>query len=120
MREFQAGSHSRAAIARLRRQLVAALVAHLAGLKPNPPLAGVPLWQVFGAVSARRGWGPNGPDPIRPTELRAWADQHRVHLPPHHAAIIEAMDDAWLAEARAGGDGVAGELTGETFDAMFG
>lgn len=121
MRQFQAGGNRRAAIGRLRGQLVAALVAHLAGARPAPPMAGVTLWQIFGAVSAARRWGPNGPDPIQPTELAAWAELHRVHLPPHHARIIAAMDEAWLDHARtAEADRTAGPLTGEQFDAMFG
>lgn len=120
MREFKAGIHRQAAIARLRRQMVAALKAHLAGLKPAPPLAGVPLWQAFGALSALRRWGPNGPDPIQPSEVKAWADLNGVHLPPHHVAIITAMEEAWIADARTDGGGVVGQLSGAQFDAMFG
>lgn len=119
MRQFQAGGRRGPAIDRLRRQMVAALADHLAGLPPRPPFAGLGLWQVFAALSEARRWGPNGPDPIQPTEVAAWAGLHRVALPPHHLGILTAMDAAWLDHARQG-DGVAGALTGERFDAMFG
>lgn len=121
MRKFQAGQHRGAAIARLRRQLVAALVDHLNGGTPRPPFAGVGLWQVFGALSALRRWGPNGPDPIQPSEVSAWAAPRGVILPPHHLDVLAAMDAAWLDHARTPEkDRVAGVMTGERFDAMFG
>lgn len=121
MRQREAGRHRGAAIARLRRQLVAALVGHLGGARPQPPFAGVGLWQVFGALSAARRWGPNGPDPIQPTEIAAWAALHGIVLPPRHLGILEAMDAAWLDHARQGEAGqVAGVMTGAVFDAAFG
>lgn len=120
MRQLKAGQHRGAAIARLGRQLVAALVQHLEGRPPRPPFAGVRLWIIFGAISAARRWGPNGPDPIQPTEMEAWARLHGVDLPPHHAAILAAMDAAWLRYVRTPEkDRVAGPLTGAAFDAMF-
>lgn len=121
MRQFQAGVHRGPAIDRLRRQLVAALVDHLNGRKALPPVAGVGLWQVFGALSALRRWGPNGPDPIQPSEVAAWAGSRGVVLPVHHLDILTAMDTAWLDHARTPeADRVSGVMTGAQFDAMFG
>lgn len=121
MRERQAGGNRGAAIGRLRRQLVAALGANLRGAVPCPPLAGLRLWGIFCALSDARRWGEAGPDPISPADLAAWVQLHRVCLPPHHVAIITAMDAAWLAWVRTPeADRVVGPLTGTAFDAMFG
>lgn len=108
--------------ARLRRQLVAALEAHLAqGGPPRPPVAGQPIWQAFAALSDLRQWGEATPQPIQPSEVEAWAKLARCYLPPHHAAMIFAMDAAWLRWQRTPeADRVAGPLTGAVFDAMLG
>lgn len=121
MRERQAAVYRGHAIARLRRQMVAALVAHLQGGHPRPPDAGRRLWQVFCALSDARGWSEAGPQPIRPSDVAAWASLHRAAIPPHHADILAAMDCAWLAWVRTPeAERVAGRLTGAAFDAMFG
>lgn len=106
---------------RLRDQLCAALRRHLAGEPPAPPLAGVPLWQAFAVLSEGREWGHVTPQPIRPEAIEAWARLACVHLPPHHLAILQAMDRAWLAEAAKPAEKrPKAALTAEAFDAMFG
>lgn len=121
MRERQACGNRGAAMNRLKRQMVAAMLAHLDGNPPRPPFAGLHLWQVFAALSEVRRWGPNGPDPIPPTEVEAWARGRGITLPAHHLRIIDALDAAWLDHARkAPGERVDGVMTGEVFDAMFG
>lgn len=121
MRQFQAWGYRSPAIDRLQRQLVAALVDHLKGGKPRPPVAGVGLWLVFGALSNLRRWGPNGPDPIQPSEIAAWAEPRGMVLPAHHLDVLAAMDVAWLDHARTPeAERVAGVMTGAQFDAMFG
>lgn len=122
MRQWKAGGHSGAAIARLRRQMVAALESHLMqGEPPRPPLAGVMLWQSFIALSELRTFGEAGPDPIRPGDIEAWARLHGRHLPPHHVTIITALDLTWLKWARTPEkDRVVGVMTAERFDALFG
>lgn len=121
MRQWKAVGHRGAAVDRLRAQLVAALVSNLHGGPPRPPFAGLRLWGVFVALSAARRWSDAGPDPILPTEAEAWARLNACHLPPHHWAIIAAMDAAWLTWARTPeAERVVGPLTGRAFDAMFG
>lgn len=106
---------------RLRRNLVAALRDHLEGAPPAPPLAGVPIWQAFCALSEGRRWSEAGPDPIRPADVAAWAELHGRHVPRHHAAILFALDAAWLEWARMPKERrVTGRLTAARFDAMFG
>lgn len=102
--------------------MVAAVQAHVTtGARPRPPLAGVPLWVAFAALSESRGWREAWPEAIRPADLEAWARVHGWAMPPHHAAIILAMDAAWLAWARVPeADRVVGVMTGAQFDAMFG
>lgn len=122
MRKRKVGGNSGAAIARLRAQLLAALRAHLAGGgKPRVPLAGVPIWQAFAALSAGRAWGEAGAQAILPGDLEAWARVMRAQIPPHHAELIFALDAAWLEWVRTPeAERVVGELTGAAFDAVLG
>lgn len=121
MRERQAGRNSGAAIARLRRQMVAAVKENLAGAPPRPPEAGLRLWLMFSALSGLRRWTEAGPDALQPSEVSAWAQLNRVSLPPHHVAILAAMDAAWLEwVGTPEAERVVGVMTAARFDAMFG
>lgn len=123
MRERKAGGDRGAAIRRMGAQLVAALQDHLArGGVPRPPLAGVPIWQAFAALSDARTWGPGGPDPIQPAQVEAWARLMQIVLPPHHVRIIADMDGAWLEWVRKpeAERNAPPPLTAAAFDAMFG
>lgn len=110
-------------MARLRGQLMETLRAHLvSGERPRVPDAGVPLWQAFAVLCDGRGVGAAGPEPLRPSEVEAWARLNGISLRPDHAAIIAAMDGIWLEWARKpeADRGGAAPLTGEAWDAMFG
>ena len=122
MRKRQIVGNRGDAIGRLRAQLVAALDSHLATGRPaRPPLAGVILWQTFGALSQGRSYGDAGPGAISAAEIEAYGRLMQIELPPHHVAILRAMDAAWLKWARTPEkDRPAGELTGAAFDAVFG
>jgi hypothetical protein len=84
---------------RLKAQLCAAVEASIAGEKPRPPEAGIPLWNAFHRLSAQRTFHAVGPNPIQPADIVAFCGLHRLPLPPHHVAIILAMDAAWLEAA---------------------
>ena len=86
---------------RLSRHLCAVLKAHLAGGRPNPPEAGVPLWNAFLALSRSRSYHAGGPEAIRFTEIEAWCRLTRTPLAPHHIRILANMDEAWLEHAYA-------------------
>jgi len=88
-------------LTRLTRQLCAALKAHLAGDRPNPPEAGVRLWNAFLALSRTRSYHMAGPEAIRFTEIEAWCRLTRTPLAPHHIRILADMDEAWLEHAYA-------------------
>jgi len=122
MREFQVGRNRGAAIARLRVQMVAALVAHLeTGARPSPPLAGALIWRAFCILTESRIWRDGLPDPIHWADGVARLRLAGVVLFPHHVDIIEAMDAAWRKWAAVPEDQRArGALTGEMFDAMMG
>lgn len=113
--------------ARLERQLVAALQAHLAtGAPPDVPEAGVLLWRVFAELAGTRTWHASGPNPIAFGEIDAWARRGRWPLEPRHVRVIRALDDAWCAhvDERRGAGGKpsrkpSAELTPALFDALI-
>ena len=86
---------------KLRKQLCAAVVASLAGGKIIPPEAGRDLWNAFQRLSRTRTYHAAGPNPIQPSEIRAWCELMRQPLEPRHVEIILAMDEAWLTRAYA-------------------
>lgn len=109
---------------RLTRIMCEALRRHLAeGARPMVPEAGAIFWQAFADLSKRRIWRADGarmvPDPLSRLEVEAWARAHRLELRPDHVAVIFALDDAWLENARAG-KGAAVPLTAAAFDAALG
>lgn len=108
--------------ARLERQLVAALRAHLeTGRAPDVPEAGVTLWRAFGDLCGTRTWHASGPNPIAFAEIEAWARLGRWPLEPRHVAAIRALDAAWLDQARKPPGGAPrAALTTELFDALTG
>lgn len=80
---------------RLQGQLCAALEAHLAGERANPPEAGRLLWNAFNDLSRARSYHGAGPNPIGYAEIHAWCMLMRMPLEPHHVACIVAMDRVW-------------------------
>ncbi|HWL56415.1 MAG TPA: hypothetical protein VNQ78_07010 [Paracoccus sp. (in: a-proteobacteria)] len=86
---------------RLEKQLCATVKASQTGTLRPPPEAGRELWNVFQAISATRTYHPAGPNPIQPSEIRAWCDLMRLPLGPQHVGILLAMDAAWLDQAYA-------------------
>lgn len=87
------------AMRRLQAQLCKAVEASAQGEKARPPEAGVMLWNAFHRLSAQRTFHAVGPNPIQPAEIAAFCALMRLPLPPHHVAIILAMDAAWLEVA---------------------
>lgn len=84
---------------RLKKQLCAALKARLAGGTTPLPEAGLPLWEVFGALSRQRSYNGVGPNPITWEALAAWLQLMRVPLEPRHVDIIMALDAVWIEDA---------------------
>lgn len=106
---------------RLERFMCDALRRHrTTGQHPIIPLAGVPLWQIFAALSPGRGWHNNGPQPLSVREIREQGALAGFPLELRHVEVIQALDRAWL-ELEAGGGAARpmAELTPEIFDAMF-
>lgn len=84
---------------RLKKQLCAALKSRLAGDTTPLPEAGLPLWEVFGALSRQRGYNPHGPNPITWEAVAAWSQMMRVPLEPRHVDIIMALDVVFMEDA---------------------
>lgn len=83
-----------------RKQLVAALSAHLqSGQPPIVPESGRDLWRIFIDLSRTRTYHMAGPNPIAHREIEAYARLHRWPLQPRHVEVIVALDAAWLEHA---------------------
>lgn len=107
---------------RLKRLMVEAMRRHLAtGAVPVVPLAGVPLWQVFAAISPGRAWTDAGPQALHASEIREQGALMGLPLDLRCVDLIRALDGCWLESARkADGKAPLRELTPELFDAMLG
>jgi hypothetical protein len=79
--------------------MCAALRTHLDGGPLSPPEGTRVLWQTFLRLSARRGTGQHGPNPITFGEIEAYTRLMRVPLEPEHVDVILGMDDVWLEHA---------------------
>lgn len=64
------------------------------------PEAGRDAWDWFLDLHATRTSGFAAPNAISYAEIDAYARLHRLPLQPHHVALIRAMDEAWMHEAR--------------------
>lgn len=106
---------------RLVGQLCAALRAHLAGGRPQPPEAGQPLWRAFCELHRGRRRGPDGPEAISSEAVAAWAALARMPLAPRHVDALRRMDAVWLDHVAGGPAAVSrAPITPALFDAMMG
>lgn len=110
---------------RLKRQLVAALKAHLTSSWPaRLPEAGRLAWQWFAELSASRSYGMAGPDPLSFAEIEAWARLKRWPLEERHVDLIWALDRTWIDHAYArqpnASERPAQAINPAAFDAVFG
>lgn len=116
---------------RLEKTLCATLEALLAGKKPRMPEVGGDLLGAFLDLSRARSCHAHGPNPITWEALAAYGQVMRRPVPPHHAAIIMALDDVWMSHAAqrmtalSSGKPVAPKvsttpLSGDLFDAFTG
>lgn len=113
---------------RLQKALCATLEAVLEGKKPRLPDAGAEILDAFMALSRARTYHAHGPNPITWEAMAAWSQMMRRPLPPHHAAIVMALDDTWmqhLSRRMAGGSAAAPlvsntPLSAGLFDALTG
>lgn len=106
---------------RLEARLCEVLQNHMAtGARPVVPLAGVPLWQIFAAISPGRAWTDAGPAPLTVAEIREQGQLAGYPLALRHIDVIRGLDRAWReAVAQGGKEKPIGELTAAAFDAMF-
>ena len=80
-------------------RMEAVTVAALRGGNVRVPEGGGELWRLFVALcSARQGTG-YGPQALTLGEIEAGARLYRTPLAPHHVAVLQAMDRAWLRAA---------------------
>lgn len=112
--------------------MVATLKKHLASGKPVIlPAGGQLLWQWFTDLCSGRSLHAGGPNPISLGDIDAYCRISRWPMQPHHVAILQAMDRAYIEHAYAGQqrtpDGVKTlpprsehAMTAGMFDAMFG
>lgn len=115
-------------MSRQMRQTLAALRAHLDGLKPRPPEGSRVVWSAFIQLSERRTWHANGPNPISFPEIAAYCHLLRRPLEPRHIEILLAMDRLWInaalvrtTQAKGVLPKVSGQpITPELLDAMLG
>lgn len=86
---------------RLEKLLCAGLRRNLEkGGRPSIPAGGELLWRWFTDLSAARGWGAAGPNPISFSEIAAYARLTSWPIEPRHVAILQAMDREMLAHFR--------------------
>ena len=69
------------------------------GRRPLVPEGGADLWRLFVALCNGRQGTCYGPLPLTLAEIEAGARLYRLALRPHHVAVVQAMDRAWLAAA---------------------
>lgn len=115
----------------LERLMVAEVRRNLAkGGRPQIPPGGELLWRWFTDLAATRRWTMAGPEPITFAEIDAYACVSGWPIEPRHAAIIRAMDEAFVkhaVEQRTKGQGsgaapmvASRPMTGALFDSLFG
>lgn len=83
------------------------------------PEAGVVFWQAFSALSDGRRFAQGVPLPITAAELVAYGQITGLPFGARHFALIRALDAVWLEAARSDRPVIAGELSGDVFDAIF-
>ena len=112
---------TRTALARLKRQLVAAITD-----KARVPEAGRLVWGWFCDLSNARTYHMAGPNPIGFADIEAFARLHCWPIQPHQVELIRALDDAWIrkslgstASSRARPT-TSQPITADAFDAIFG
>ncbi|WP_275789116.1 phage tail assembly chaperone [Pararhizobium gei] len=115
---------------RLIKQLSAELARNLAeGGKPRIPAGGDLIWKWFLDLNGGRDMHAAGANPIRYSEIEAYARLHRLPLRSDHIAALRAMDAVYFQHLRSlrPTDGIkrlparsSAPMTGELFDAMFG
>ena len=106
---------------KLERLMCAVLRRHMTtGARPVVPIAGVPLWQVFAAISSGRFWSDASPDALTTREILDQGQMMGLPLELRHVDVIRALDAVWremVAKGKTGGR--LPELTPEIFDAMI-
>ncbi len=85
-------------IDRLKSQMVAALVDHLAKREERPqvPEAGALLWNAFLDLDSTRVYAEQGPEPITFAMVETWTRVKGYPLAAHHVDILRAMDSALI------------------------
>lgn len=106
---------------RLERLMCAVLRRHMTtGARPVVPIAGVPLWQVFAAISPGRFWSEAGPHALSIREILDQGQMMGLPLELRHVEVIRALDTVWREMVAKGKGGAAlPVLTPEIFDAMI-
>lgn len=83
----------------LAKGLVASLRQSLStGKAVSVPPGGSLIWEWFSDLSATRSWHMNGPNPISYAEIAAYGRLMGWSIRPHHVAILQAMDNAFLTD----------------------
>jgi hypothetical protein len=113
-------------------RLVAALKWQLAhpGAKddinaPEVPIAGRRVWSIFLELNASRSCG-MGPNPILPSEIKAYSRLRREPVRPFEVTMLRALDGAYMEAGQAGQQETeapavnARPMTPALFDAVFG
>ncbi|WP_420844794.1 phage tail assembly chaperone [Jiella avicenniae] len=65
---------------------------------PPIPSALEYLWAAYHRIRRRKAWGFNGPAPIEWPDIDAFVRHSRNPLAPWEVALIEDIDDLYLAE----------------------
>lgn len=112
----------------LQNALCRTLEAVLEGKRPRMPEAGGEILDAFMDLSRARTYHASGPNPITWEAMAAWSQMMRRPLPPHHAAIVMALDDTWMqyATRKMAGGAAAPSMVSNTplsaglFDALTG
>jgi hypothetical protein len=109
---------------RLRKHLVAALEQAMKTGHPIRVPPGSELYIKWYLDLARtRSGGMAGPNPITYAEMEAYFRLHRWPVAAHHIDLMVALDQAYLAQARASqdrGQGPGQKGSPVAFDAVFG
>lgn len=116
----------------IRDRLCAALRQHLARPgRPVIPAGGELFWRWFVDLSAARGWGMTGPNPITFEAIDAYSRLTGWPIEPRHVGTLRALDEVFVdhfrqqARENTTGAGHVSRIsdrpvTAPLFDAMFG
>lgn len=86
--------------ARFTARMEAAVTAALGGDERYPlPEGGAVLWKLFGSLCSGRQSTGYGPLPLALADIEAGAKLYGIPIAPHHVAVLQAMDRAWIAAA---------------------